>query len=136
LFSFVPGAAEDGEKAVAMIVTNLDDPQACLSAVVIREIDGEPVTVSHRAFELAPGRHRMNGMANINTAFCPVADGAPGRAVPDLEAEFEAGRTYYVGLDHSAPDRSGWALVIWRVEQDGVRLFPSMTGTEAGELPD
>ena len=71
----------------------------------------------------------MNGMANIDTATCPVAEEGRGPGVPDLAAEFEAGKTYFVGLDHASEDRSEWQLVIWRIEQDGMVLM------QAGEEP-
>lgn len=118
---------------MALVVTNGERPERCLSAVVIRELDGEDVTVSHRAFELAPGRHTMNGMANINTRFCPVPGDGRGAGIPDLTADFEAGKTYYVGLEHASPDREDWQLVVWRIEQDGVQLF-SLEGSEEGPV--
>jgi hypothetical protein len=36
--------------------------------------------------------------------------------IPDLEADFEAGKTYYVGLDHSSKNKEEWRLVIWKTE--------------------
>ena len=39
-------------------------------------------------------------------------------AVPDLEADFEAGKTYYIGLDHSSKNFNDWRLVIWKVEPE------------------
>ncbi len=57
----------------------------------------------------------MNGRANINTTFCTVVWGNQGSPIPDLEADFEAGKTYYVGLDHSSKNRNEWKLVIWKV---------------------
>jgi hypothetical protein len=112
------------EEIKARIVTHFEMPDQCLSAVVILEIDDEETTVNNREFELEPGPHTMNGRAAINTGICPVLDGEPGRPVPDLEAEFEAGKTYYVGLDHSSSDRGEWHLVIWQVDENGSSYDP------------
>lgn len=117
----------------ARIVTDQARPERCLAAVVIREIDGAEVSVSHRAFDLEPGPHTMNGMAHVDTTFCPVTDGGPGPGIRDLAAEFEAGKTYFVGLDHASKDRGEWQLVIWRIERDGVPLFPDIGEAGSGD---
>jgi hypothetical protein len=33
-----------------------------------------------------------------------------------LEAEFEASKTYWVGLNHRSPHRKDWKYVIWNVK--------------------
>ncbi|NIM71425.1 MAG: hypothetical protein GTN86_06730 [Xanthomonadales bacterium] len=91
-------------------------PEQCLSAVLVLEIDGREVTGPAAEFDLAPGRHALNGRARVNTTHCPVARDDRELTVPDLEADFEAGLTYHVALDHSATDRAEWALVIWKIE--------------------
>ena len=110
-------AAAITDRDKALIVTRNEKPAQCLSAVVIGEIDGRETVTSSKGFELEPGTHTMNGHANINTTFCVVAGSNEGPAVPDLKAEFEAGKTYYIGLDHSSGNRDEWKLVIWKVEE-------------------
>jgi hypothetical protein len=36
--------------------------------------------------------------------------------VPALEWQFEPGRTYYVGFDHSSAVVTEWKYVIWKTE--------------------
>jgi hypothetical protein len=106
--------------SLARIITGQADPQQCLSAVFIREIDGEELTTRTQDFQLQPGWHSMNGMAVIDTQQCPVAIGGAPRPVPALEYQFDAGMTYYVGLDHGSENPGDWRLVIWKVEGPGV----------------
>ena len=107
-------SAADPEKA--QIVTGDESAMRCLSAVAINEIDGQAQQVPERGFELEPGMHSMNGRARIKLSYCRVSDDQAGTLVPDLEAEFEAGKVYYVGLDHNADSIGDWRLVIWKVE--------------------
>jgi len=110
-----PAAIAVGEKA--LVFTGIEKPDQCLSSVVIREIDGRETVTGSQRFELEPGTHTMNGHANINTTFCAVAGNGEGPGVPDLQAEFEAGKTYYIGLDHSSGNRDEWELIVWKVEE-------------------
>jgi hypothetical protein len=125
LAALVPwaAAAQSGpgeETDLATIVTGESDPGRCLSAVFIREIDGEEFTTRTQDFQLPSGWHSMNGMAVIDTRECPVAIGGERLPVPDLEHDFEAGVTYYVGLDHSSANHNDWRLVIWQAEKAGL----------------
>lgn len=103
---------------MARIITQNEKPAQCLSSVHIQRIDGELVNVHATGFEMEPGRHSMNGRAVVNTSYCRRYTGRPSEGVPDLEAEFEAGKTYYIGLDHSAKSSKDWRLVIWKVEPE------------------
>jgi hypothetical protein len=100
----------------AQIITQNERPAQCISKVVITEIDGRLSNVSRQGFKLDAGTHSMNGRAIVNTSQCPAIRGRPSYTIPDLEADFEAGKTYYVGLDHSSKNVEEWRLVIWKVE--------------------
>jgi hypothetical protein len=115
-----PATAEPAGDAptMARIITHSERPAQCLSRVHIRQIDGEEKIVHDAGFEIEPGRHTMNGTAVVNTSFCRYVRGSKGLAVPDLEADFEAGKTYYIGLDHSSKNFNDWRLVIWKVEPE------------------
>ena len=113
----VRASAADPEKA--QLVTGDENAMRCLSSVAINEIDGEAQLVPERGFELEPGMHSMNGRARLNIKYCRVTDDRSNAPVPDLEAEFEAGKIYYVGLDHSSESIGDWHLVIWKVEDMG-----------------
>ena len=106
-------SAKSGE---ALIITSAEQPARCIAPVHINRIDGREVKVQKLGFDVEAGQHTMSGRAVIDTSFCPAVGVARGGEVQPLEAEFEAGKTYYVGLDHSAPHRSEWKLVIWKVE--------------------
>jgi len=100
----------------AQIITQNSRSVQCISAVVIDEIDGKLSNVTRQGFQLDAGRHSMNGRASVNTGNCPAIRGRTSYVVPDLEADFEAGKTYYVGLDHSSKNKEDWRLVIWKTE--------------------
>ena len=111
--------ASAGDPEKAQLVTGGKNAMRCLSPVAINKIDGELQQVPEKGFELEPGMHSMNGRARLNLKYCRVTDDRSYAAVPDLEAEFEAGKVYYVGLDHSSESNGDWRLVIWRVEDAG-----------------
>ena len=109
-------SAAEPDPSMARVVTGVAQAPQCISAVAITRIDGQQRALSHQAFDLEPGRHTLEGRALLDTRFCPVPPGTERHRVPPLEASFEAGRTYYVGFDHSAPDRRDWQYVVWKVE--------------------
>jgi hypothetical protein len=128
LVALIPltGMAKDEEgPAMARIITQNEKPPQCLSRVHIQRIDGELVNVHPSGFDIEPGMHSMNGRATVNTSFCRRVSGRTSEGIPDLEAEFEAGKTYYIGLDHRSRNSEDWRLVIWKVEpeegEDGER---------------
>jgi len=107
--------AEKAEKA--KIITGHNKAAQCISPVQIRKIDGREAAVQPMGFSLDPGTHTMTGSAKINTSACPTVGKGTGRnKVEPLEADFEAGKTYWIGYDHSSKDRDDWKLVIWKVE--------------------
>lgn len=116
LVSFLPAHAVANQTGKAKIITQNERAAECISSVVIEEIDGKLSNVSKQGFELDAGPHSMNGRAIINIRNCPVIRGRPSYVVPDLEANFEAGKTYYIGMDHSSKDREDWRIVIWKTE--------------------
>lgn len=113
----LPFQANAEEEDKAKIVTSHNNAAQCISPVHILKIDGREVAVQRMGFDLDPGKHTMAGSALINTAFCAVVGTGTYRdSAPPLEAEFEAGKTYYVGFDHSARNRKDWKYVIWKVK--------------------
>ena len=68
-------------------------------------------------FWIEPGVHTMTGSALIDSSSCPTVgrSSSPPRAEP-LEANFDLGKVYYVGYDHSARDKKEWKIVVWKVE--------------------
>jgi len=106
--------AEDGK---AKIVTGTVRAAQCISSVHINNIDGREVYVQALGFDIDAGEHVMTGRAIIDTTFCKaVRSGSQRYKVQPLEANFEAGKTYYVGYDHSSSYAKEWKLVIWKVE--------------------
>jgi hypothetical protein len=109
--------AEDVTKA--QIVTSGEKPSQCISAVHVNQIDGKEVKVQPLGFEIDPGTHKIGARALINTSFCkPVGLAQGNNPTEPIEANFEAGKTYYLGFDHSASNRKDWKLVIWKVEDE------------------
>jgi hypothetical protein len=101
----------------AKIITGNEKAAECISSVHVNAIDGELVYVQPLGFDLEPGKHRLTARAVVNTSFCKALGPSVGKdETPALEADFEAGKTYYVGLDHSSSNRKDWRLVIWKVE--------------------
>jgi hypothetical protein len=116
LAALLPFQAIANKSSKAKIVTQNERTAQCISSVVIDEVDGRLSNVAKQGFELDAGTHSMSGRAIINTANCPAIRGRNSYVVPDLEADFEAGKTYYVGLDHSSKNKEEWRLVVWKTE--------------------
>lgn len=114
---FGPAWAKDAD--MARIITGIENPPKCISKVQVNNIDGKEVRVPAAGFDLEPGSRTLAGRAIINTAFCPALGYSdPAEKVEPLVADFEAGKTYYVGYDHSSSDRKEWGLKIWKVKGD------------------
>jgi len=108
---------DDDQGQKAKVLTGTEKPAECISSVQVTSIDGKQVYVQPLGFDIEPGKHSLTGRAIINTSFCKAVGPSTVRDKPEpLEAEFEAGKTYYVGYDHSSNDRKDWKLVIWQVE--------------------
>lgn len=110
-----PLLAEENGKV--QIVTSMSNGAQCISPVHIRKIDGREASVNRGGFELAPGKHTMSGSTLIDTSICKtVGSRSRNHNAAPLEADFEAGKTYWVGFDHSSKDSSEWKYVIWKIK--------------------
>ena len=114
--ALLPAQVLAGSEGKAQIITQSARTVQCISAVVIDEIDGRLSNVSRQGFKLEAGTHSLSGRAIVNVSNCPAIRGRNSYVVPDLEADFEAGKTYYVGMDHSSKNKEEWRLVIWKTE--------------------
>lgn len=113
----IPAAAHAGDAKKARIFTGGEMPSECISSVHVNRIDDREVKVQEIGFDIDPGMHTLSARARLNMSFCKAVGVGTGRhAAAPLEAEFEAGKTYWVGYDHSSPHRRDWKLVIWKVE--------------------
>ena len=111
---------DDGllEPEMARVVSDQARPEDCLAAVMINKIDGEPRVVSAQGFLIEPGSHRLNGLATLDITHCSIAgDDRQIHTAADLEFNFEAGQTYYVGYYHRSHISDERRLVVWKVEQ-------------------
>jgi len=116
LLSAAAARAQDAEPAMARIVTGQARVTQCISPIHVTQLDGEERQLPPLGFDLEPGVHSMHGTARIDLAYCQVRRETQPTSVPPLEAMFEVGKTYYIGLDHSAADRAEWRIVVWKVE--------------------
>ncbi len=111
-----PLGAMAGPDDMARIVTQNVKPADCISRVAIRQINGEEKFVSPQGFDLEPGHYTLAGTVALDTSYCKAPQRRSPINAPPLEAEFEAGKTYYIGFDHSSTNREEWRYVIWKVE--------------------
>jgi hypothetical protein len=110
-------ALSANDSGTAQLITSFEKPTECISAIHVNKIDGREVLVQQLGTTIAAGKHTVSGRAIINTTFCAaVGRGTNRDKVEPIEAEFEAGKTYYLGYDHSSPHRKDWKFVIWKVE--------------------
>ena len=118
LFLFLaPLFAVAGETGKAMVITSGVQSAKCISPVHVDNIDGRAVLLPEIGFDIDPGKHSIKGRALVDTSVCRVVGAGSDRYnVEPLEVEFEAGKTYFFGLDHSAPNRGDWKYVVWKVE--------------------
>jgi len=113
----LPLLASAGKKdELAKVITSASNGAQCISPIHVRKIDGREKKVQRMGFNLEPGKHTLSGSALINTSFCStLGRGTNNYNVPPVEAEFEAGKTYYVGINHKSPNRKEWEYVVWKV---------------------
>lgn len=113
----LPLAALAQEAGKVRVITSHSQAAKCIAPVRVKKIDGREATVQRMGFNIEPGRHTISGSAIIDTSACPTIGRVnnPPRAAP-LEADFELGKVYYLGYDHSSTDRNDWKIVIWKVE--------------------
>jgi len=113
----IPAQAWSAKADKAKIITGHNRAAQCISPVQIRKIDGREAAVQPMGFSLDPGTHTMTGSAKVDTSMCKTVGKGTGRyKIEPLEADFEAGKTYWVGYDHGSGNRKDWKLVIWKVE--------------------
>ncbi|MDX1460296.1 MAG: hypothetical protein R3348_04505 [Xanthomonadales bacterium] len=114
----LPGLAAAADPEMAQVVTFKEDVTKCLAPVEITTIDGKNRMLPRFGFEIEPGWHSLHGRAKVNLNRCPVVEERIRKTVhvEPLEWQFEAGKKYYVGFDHSSPNRENWRLIVWKVE--------------------
>ena len=105
------------DSELVKVVTHHARPADCLAAVAVNKIDGEMIVVPAQGFLIEPGVHTINGKATLDIANCPIKDNKLQiSATPDLEVNFELGKTYYIGYYHKPENTEQWKLVVWKVE--------------------
>jgi len=116
--SVLPLSAEMTDGEMARVVTSKGRPAQCLAPVAVNRIDGEKRTVSALGFLIEPGLHSINGKASLDLTNCPLSDSNLYiNSAADLEVEFKAGITYYVGYYHQPANTEEWKLVVWQIEE-------------------
>jgi len=112
-----PAAGLLASSDMAQIVTQGGRPVDCLSPIAVNKVDGQQKILPAQGFKIEPGIHTLNGRAILDTTYCKVGRGGNrGGYAPDLEVNFEAGKTYHIGYDHRSTNRDEWKLVVWKVE--------------------
>jgi len=104
-------------EGMARVITYVAKPVQCIAPIEVYNIDGELVKKNAMGFDLEPGRHTLVGLASIDSANCPVMRGNRSLDIPPLDYEFEAGKTYYIGLEHKSANQQQWRFVVWRVQE-------------------
>jgi len=113
----LPLASELNANEMARVVTDQGRPAECLAPLAVTRIDGQARVVSAKGFLIAPGRHTLNGRATLDLSYCPPGD--PDLvigSVADLEVDFKAGDTYFIGYYHPPGKLDEWKLVVWNIE--------------------
>jgi len=117
VFAGLAATDASANSEMAQVVTQGGRPVDCLSPIAVNKIDGKMRIVPAQGFEIEPGLHTLNARAILDTTFCKVGRGGNrGGYAPDLEVNFEAGKTYYIGYDHKSKNRDDWKLVVWKVK--------------------
>ena len=114
---FLPAQGWSDKAEKAQVITSQNRAAQCISPVQVRKIDGREAAVHAMGFSLEPGTHTLTASALIDTSMCKTVGRGTGRnKIEPLEADFEAGKKYWLGYDHSSTERKDWKLVIWKVE--------------------
>ena len=102
---------------MARVVTDNGRPQECLAPLAVTRVDGETRVVSAKGFFIEPGVHTLNGSATLDLSYCALDEANFFiRNVADLEVDFAAGGTYYIGYYHPPDKLDEWKLVVWNIE--------------------
>lgn len=121
LLSLSSLAAEPAVNEMATIVTESVLPSECLATVLLDRIDGVKQFVPGKGFPIEAGVHSINGQVILDMTRCQSIDTYPEISrTADLEVNFEAGKTYYIAYDRSAPNPAEWNLLVWKVEEPGL----------------
>jgi hypothetical protein len=105
-----------GADQMARVITDVAKPVQCIAPIEVYNLDGRLVRKNAMGFDLEPGRHTLVGTARIDSVNCPAMRGNQALDIPPLDYEFEAGRIYYVGLEHQSSNQQQWRFVVWKVE--------------------
>jgi hypothetical protein len=118
LTGFVAFGVSAGEDGKVQVITHFSNAAKCISPVAIKKIDGREATVQRMGFWIEPGKHTVSGSALIDTSFCQTIGSNSQRYRPEpLEVDFELGKVYYIGYDHSSSNRKDWKFVVWKIEE-------------------
>lgn len=113
----LPLASELNANEMARVVTDQGRPAECLAPLAVTRIDGQRQIVSAQGFLIAPGRHTLNGRVTLDLSYCPPGDSdLVIRNAADLEVDFKAGGTYFIGYYHPPDNLNEWKLVVWNIE--------------------
>jgi hypothetical protein len=115
LLAFLPASAPAAQD-MARVITDVAKPVQCIAPIEVYNIDGQLVRENAMGFDLAPGRHTLVGTARIDSVNCPTMGGNQALDIPPLDYEFEAGKTYYIGLEHKSSNQQQWHFVVWKTE--------------------
>ena len=126
VLAFLPATVCADKVVESQIVTFKGNVVKCLAPVAIRMIDGKLRQLPTTGFKLEPGFHTLAGEATTEYSSCPRAQRRSRKhlGIPAVEWFFEAGKVYYVALDHHYLHEEEWRLVVWKVESaDGELVF-------------
>lgn len=115
LLLFLPLSAAAANPEMARVITSGKKPVQCISPISVYNLDGKLVQKSEMGFDLEPGRHTLVGTADLNLNDCPRMRSSRSVDIPALDYVFEAGKTYYIGLQHKSSNQQLWRFVVWRV---------------------
>ena len=120
---------------MAKIVTGISRSSDCLASVTINRVDGEEKIVPAGGFLIEPGIHTLNGRAKLDTTYCVLGrDGNLAGFAPDLEVNFQASKTYYIGYDHKSENSDEWKLLVWKTELSP-RQYPNKPLPQTQDQP-
>ncbi len=110
-----PALADEGE---ARIVTSVNRPLDCLFSVTVYNINGREVLNPPLAFNIKPGKYTFKLQAIFNRKKCsPAIINAKFIKIDPLEIEVEAGKSYFLAYNASAPSHRDWKMEILKVEE-------------------